>query len=69
MGGPGAPDDLEQGHLTQAWLAVSEDPEARVTGCYFYHQRLGAVNPAARDSELQDRLLDYCRDLSGIALA
>jgi len=27
------------------------------------------VNPTARDSELQDRLLDYCRDLSGIALA
>ncbi len=29
MGGPGASDDLEQGHLTQAWLAVSDDPEAR----------------------------------------
>jgi hypothetical protein len=27
------------------------------------------VNPAARDSELQDRLLDYCRDLSGFGLA
>ncbi len=26
MGGPGAPDDLEQGHLTQTWLAVSDDP-------------------------------------------
>jgi NAD(P)-dependent dehydrogenase (short-subunit alcohol dehydrogenase family) len=69
MGGPGAPDDLEQGHLTQAWLAVSEDPGARMTGCYFYHQQLAAVNPAARDAELQDRLLDYCHDLSGIALA
>ena len=22
MGGAGAPDDLEQGHLTQTWLAV-----------------------------------------------
>jgi NAD(P)-dependent dehydrogenase (short-subunit alcohol dehydrogenase family) len=69
MGGPGAPDDLEQGHLTQVWLAVSDNPEARVTGSYFYHQRLGAVNPAAQDPELQDRLLDYCGDLSGIALA
>jgi NAD(P)-dependent dehydrogenase (short-subunit alcohol dehydrogenase family) len=69
MGGPGAPDDLEQGHLTQAWLAVSDNPEARVTGSYFYHQRLGAVNPAAQDPELQDRLLDHCHDLSGIALA
>jgi NAD(P)-dependent dehydrogenase (short-subunit alcohol dehydrogenase family) len=69
MGGPSAPDDLKQGHLTQVWLAVSEDPGARVTGCYFYHQRLGAVNPTANDPELQNRLLDYCRELSGIALA
>src|SRR6476469_7546606 len=23
MGGPGAPDDINQAHLTQAWLAVS----------------------------------------------
>jgi NAD(P)-dependent dehydrogenase (short-subunit alcohol dehydrogenase family) len=69
MGGSSAPDDLEQGHLTQVWLAVSDDPETRVTGCYFYHQRLGAVNPAAQDPELQDRLLEYCRELSGIALA
>jgi NAD(P)-dependent dehydrogenase (short-subunit alcohol dehydrogenase family) len=69
MGGQGAPDDLEQGHLTQVWLAVSDDPGARMTGSYFYHQRLGAVNPAAQDPELQDRLFDYCRDLSGIPLA
>jgi len=26
MGGPGAPDDLAQGSVTQAWLAVSDDP-------------------------------------------
>jgi hypothetical protein len=39
-----------------------------VTGGYFYHQRLRDVNPAARDPELQDRLLDCCRDLSGVAL-
>jgi NAD(P)-dependent dehydrogenase (short-subunit alcohol dehydrogenase family) len=68
MGGKGAPDDLDQGHLTQAWLAVSDDPEARGTGGYFYHQRPGNVNPAARDPDLQDRLLDYCRNLSGAKL-
>jgi len=68
MGGPGAPDDLAQAHLTQAWLAVSDDPGARTTGAYFYHQRLGDVNPAAQNPELQDRLLDHCRDLSGVAL-
>src|SRR4051812_15028763 len=26
MGGPSAPDDLELGHRTQAWLAVTDDP-------------------------------------------
>jgi NAD(P)-dependent dehydrogenase (short-subunit alcohol dehydrogenase family) len=68
MGGAGAPDDLDQGHRTQAWLAVSDDPAARVTGGYLYHQRLKEVNPAAQDPELQDRLLDYCREVSGVGL-
>ncbi len=68
MGGPGAPDDLSQAHLTQAWLAVSDDPDARVTGGFFYHKQPGRLSPAARDLSLQDRLLDYCRDLSGVAL-
>lgn len=30
MGGPGAPDDLELGHRTQTWLAVTDDPAAPV---------------------------------------
>ncbi len=69
MGGRGAPDDLGQAHLTQAWLAVGDDPEAHKTGRYLYRQRPADLHPAARDPELQDRLLDYCRDLSGVALA
>ena len=39
MGGPGAPDDMSLAPVTQAWLAVSTDPAATVTGGYFYHQR------------------------------
>src|SRR3954466_4643605 len=39
MGGPGAPDDLRLGHLTQEWLAVSDDAEARTSGGYWHHQR------------------------------
>ena len=46
MGGPGAPDDLDQAHLTQAWLAVSDDPAATVSGAYFYHQARRAPHPA-----------------------
>jgi NAD(P)-dependent dehydrogenase (short-subunit alcohol dehydrogenase family) len=67
MGGAGAPDDLDQAHLTQVWLATSDDPRARVTGRYFYHRQLTEVNPAAHDPGLQDGLLDYCRNLSGVA--
>jgi NAD(P)-dependent dehydrogenase (short-subunit alcohol dehydrogenase family) len=68
MGGKGAPDDLDQGHRTQVWLAVSEDKEAKVTGRYFYHQRVEDVNPSAKDTKLQERLIDYCREVSGVAL-
>jgi len=68
MGGPGAPDDLSLAPVTQAWLAVSDDRAARVTGSYFYHQRPREVHPAARDSAFQDRLLDYCASLTGIVL-
>jgi NAD(P)-dependent dehydrogenase (short-subunit alcohol dehydrogenase family) len=69
MGGTGAPDDMEQAHRTQAWLAASDDPAAKVTGEYFYHLRKRAPNPETRDGALQNQLLERCRYLSGIALA
>lgn len=68
MGGAGAPDDLSLAPVTQAWLAVSDDPAARVTAGYFYHQRPRQVHPAARDTAFQDELLDYCETLTGVAL-
>ena len=48
--------------------AVSEDPEARLTGRYFYHERRRAPDPQAQDERLQDRLLSLCARLSGITL-
>jgi NAD(P)-dependent dehydrogenase (short-subunit alcohol dehydrogenase family) len=68
MGGPGAPDDLALAPVTQAWLAVSDDPAATVTAGYFYHQRPRQVHPAAHDPAFQDELLSYCASLTGIAL-
>jgi NAD(P)-dependent dehydrogenase (short-subunit alcohol dehydrogenase family) len=68
MGGPGAPDDLEAGAVTQAWLAVSDDPEALVSGEYFYHQRRKPPVAAVRDSKVQERLLAECARISGLAL-
>jgi NAD(P)-dependent dehydrogenase (short-subunit alcohol dehydrogenase family) len=68
MGGPGAPDDMKQAHLTQAWLAAGNVPKADVTGKYFYHLRRMAPNPQAHDPALQDRLIAICADISGVAL-
>ena len=68
MGGPGAPDDLDAGAVTQAWLATSDDPEAMVSGQYFYHQKRRAVEAAARDERIQERLLTECARISGVAL-
>jgi len=66
MGGPGAPDDLPLGSDTQTWLATSDDPEAIVTGRYFYHRRSRAYDPAAASVELQDGLLQACAELTGV---
>jgi NAD(P)-dependent dehydrogenase (short-subunit alcohol dehydrogenase family) len=67
MGGPSAPDDLSLAAVTQVWLAVSDDPAATVTGNYFYHQQRRDVHPAASAVEIQDRLLDVCAELTGVA--
>src|SRR5580658_4981212 len=68
MGGPGAPDDLALGAVTQAWLAVSDDAAAMVTGQYFRHQKPHRVHPAAGRTDLQDQLLAYCAELTGTLL-
>ncbi|WP_250626265.1 SDR family NAD(P)-dependent oxidoreductase [Pinirhizobacter soli] len=68
MGGPGAPDDMDKAHLTQAWLAVNDNSEAQVTGKYFYHLKRMKPNPQAYDSALQDRLLAICAEISGITM-
>ncbi|MHA0320030.1 SDR family NAD(P)-dependent oxidoreductase [Sphingomonas melonis] len=68
MGGAGAPDDMDQAHRTQAWLAVSNDPAAMRSGRYFYHLEERAANPEAHDPALARRLLDRCAAFSKIEL-
>ena len=65
MGGASATDDLALASVTQAWLAVSDDPAATGTGGYFFHQQPAPVHPATRDVKFQDELLAYCARLSG----
>jgi NAD(P)-dependent dehydrogenase (short-subunit alcohol dehydrogenase family) len=68
MGGPDAFDDLAQGPITQAWLAVSDDPAATVSGEYFYHQRQRDPSAVTRDLEVQEGLLAACATLTGVEL-
>jgi NAD(P)-dependent dehydrogenase (short-subunit alcohol dehydrogenase family) len=67
MGGIGAPDDLELGHRTQAWLAVTDDPAATQTG-YWHHQQRGTPAPAALDEAFQDGLITELGRLTGVTL-
>ncbi len=67
MGGRGAPDDLQKGYETQVWLAVSEEPEAKVSGNYFFHRQDGRSNPQADEVARQEELLRLCEWLTGVA--
>lgn len=67
MGGPGAPDDLQKGYETQAWLAVSDDEKAKVSGRYFHHRKESRHNHEADDVLLQERFLDLCKEITGVS--
>ncbi len=67
MGGPGAPDSLEEAPKTQVWLATSQERDAMVSGKYFYHQKLHEFHPAAADAATQEKYLSQCVRLSGVS--
>jgi NAD(P)-dependent dehydrogenase (short-subunit alcohol dehydrogenase family) len=68
MGGPGAPDDLRLGHVTQVWLAEGVDPKAQVSGHYYFHQAPAPTHRAVEDRDFQNELLDACHRLTGVGL-
>lgn len=68
MGGAGAPDDLEMGHLTQTWLAVSEDKAVKVSGGYWHHRRQRKPAPEVVDPDFQDHLMDKLAELTDVRL-
>jgi NAD(P)-dependent dehydrogenase (short-subunit alcohol dehydrogenase family) len=68
MGGPGAPDDLRLGHVTQEWLATSDEPDARTSGGYWHHLRRMDPHPAVHDVRFQDELLDVLARYTGTPL-
>jgi len=68
MGGPGATDDLALGHVTQCWLAVSNDPMATTSGQYWYHQEIQRPADAVTDPVFQDAMLAELAGLTGVEL-
>ncbi len=67
MGGQSAPDDLKKGYETQAWLAVSNDEQARVSGVYFHYKKETSYNVEADDVRLQERFLGLCKEITGVS--
>jgi NAD(P)-dependent dehydrogenase (short-subunit alcohol dehydrogenase family) len=67
IGGPGAPVGLDTGQRTQTWLAVSDDPAARVTGRYWHHLRQEQPPSEASNPEFQDQLIAKLDGLTGVA--
>lgn len=68
MGGRGAPDDMHLGGLTQAWLATSDDKKAKVSGEYFFHQKIETPHADAKNEKIQDALVAYCESISNVKL-
>lgn len=68
MGGPSATDDLELGHVTQAWLATSEDPAALSSGGYWFHMKRRRPHPVVDDTGFQDGLVRALARATGMTL-
>lgn len=68
MGGANAPDDLTQGHLTQEWLATTDDAIALTSGGYWFHQKLSKPHAAANDSNFQNELIASLSAATGYTL-
>jgi len=69
MGGSSAPDDLKEGHLTQTWLATSEDAAAQVSGGYWHHRKQRKPATDALDAGFQDKLIAKLAELTGVKLS
>ncbi|MBE8523963.1 SDR family NAD(P)-dependent oxidoreductase [Amycolatopsis sp. H6(2020)] len=68
MGGAAASDDLRLGHVTQAWLAGSDNPEVQVTGRYWFHQAHQQPAAATWDEAFQEELVYSLARYTGVTL-
>ncbi len=68
MGGQGAPVDLDTGQRTQAWLAVSNEKTAIVSGRYWQHMRQEQPAREVTDPTFQEELIEKLGELTGVGL-
>jgi hypothetical protein len=68
MGGPAAPDDLEQGYLTQTRLAVTDDRAAPISGRYWHDRPSETPAREALDPRFQDQVSAQLAELTGVPL-
>lgn len=66
MGGPTAPDELDQAHLTQVWLATSNDSLVAKSGSYWRHGKINQPHPAVHNEIFQDDLLTVLAKRTGV---
>ncbi|MFC5337682.1 SDR family NAD(P)-dependent oxidoreductase [Leucobacter denitrificans] len=69
MGGPKATGDITLGHVTQAWLATTNNPETLVSGRYWHYQQLREPHPAVHDVGFQEDLLRLLSEVTGVKLS
>jgi NAD(P)-dependent dehydrogenase (short-subunit alcohol dehydrogenase family) len=68
MGGTGASDDLALAHVTQVWLATTDEPEALISGRYWHHLRTEKAHPTVHDETFQDELLASLAEQTGVQI-
>ena len=68
MGGLDAAEDLDLAHVTQAWLATTQDPEALSSGGHWHHGRVEQTHPAVHDERFQHELITALAEHTGTHL-
>lgn len=66
MGGMAATDDLKKRYEPQVWLASSNDPQAKKSGNYCYHNCLSHYDTRVDDPVMQQELINKLGALTNV---
>lgn len=68
MGGSSAPVSVNEGQRTQSWLAISDEPAAKVSGRYWRKMHAERAAPEATDVTYQEELVAALTAFTGVEL-